>query len=455
MAAPIRLRPGQRGFATAPTGPEEALLVQNMVLSRDGFWGSRFGFVTQHTAAATIYHLSNHPNGHLMMVHSSNLYKVNPASSWTPSLLESTGWPTAYGLRPGRNKRQWVACKSNPTGSAAAARRVDSSGTVTNVNLNSNGTMLESHNRLILKGNYNDGVLEWSDDDGVDGTWPAGNNGRAVASIGELMAISNISDSQSLLHGTLGLGLIAGTNSTALRQQDLGAFPCAFGGTTPARCGDAVFWLGPQGQLFRFKGGGVELGAPLRETLRGLTFATNSFGFWDQALNYYCLSNQDAGKTYVYDIERDAWLGYWDKALVGYGRSNVNSSNQYGLYAYGAKLVEYGRGAASYQDDGSSFTCALETYPDEAEGLQAEKSLQKLYLDAVGSWTVTLYGRSDQSGSWTSLWTSGSVTGPTLLFPTRNLYRQRKIRIEATGGSTLKFREMLLWERSARHPRAA
>lgn len=427
--------------------------MQNMVLSRDGFWGARYGFVTRHTAAATIYHLSNHPSGKLMLVHSSNLYSVDPSSSWTPSLLESSGWPTAYGLRPAANKRQWAACKTTPTGSAANGRRVQSDGTVTSLNLVSTGTMMATHNRFILKGNYNDGQLEWSDDDGVDGTWPASNAGRAVADVGELMALTNISDSQTLIHGSLGLGLFTGTNSDNVRQQMLGFYPCAFGGTTAAKCGDTVYWLGPQGQLYRFRGQAEEVGAPLRETFRSLTFATNSYGFWDQALNFYCLGNSDAGKTYIFDLERQTWIGYWDKALVGYGRSNVNSSNQYGLYAYGAKLVEYGRGSDSYQDDGSDFTCALETYPEELEGMQEEKSLQKLFLDAVGTWTVTLYGRSTQSAAWSSLWSSGAVSGPTLLFPTRNLYRQRKIRIEATGAGSLKFRELLLWERPARRPR--
>ena len=452
---PIKLRPGVAGFASEGVSQDEALLCQNLVLSRDGYWASRYGYVTRHTAAATIYHVSNHPNGHLMIVHSGNLYKVNPASSWTPTLLESTGWPTAYGMRSAANKRQWVAAKTTPTGSAAAVRRVDSAGTVTNVNVANTGTMLTTHNRFCLKGNYNDGVAEWSEDDGVDGTWPASYSVRAQADIGDLMCLTNLSESQTLMHGSLGLALWSGTNASNTRQQGLGHYPCAFGGTTPTKVANSVFWSGPQQQVFRYRAGGEEIGKPIRSLLQGLTFATNSVAFWDQALNHWCLANVDAGKTFVFDVERDCWLGYWDKALVGYGRSNVNSSSQYGIYAIGNKIVEYGQGAASYQDDGSSFTCALETVPDDGASLGEMKQIRRLYLNAVGTWTVTIYGRAHSLDSWTSLWTSGAVSGPCYLCPTRHLYPQRKIRIEATGGSGIRFKEMLLWERTVRRPRAA
>lgn len=456
----IRIRPGSAGYATEQASEEEASRLQNLVPTRDGNLKSRLGltWVWDAPSAQDIVHVSNHPAGRVMAVANQNLYRLDPSNSWNQETIATGSWPSGVGahLAHCSSEWQWVGCRASSQSTAGNIYRVVEGGTMTQITASYSATYLCAHNRLVLAANRSTGVLFWSDDGGVAGTWPAG-NAMYVSDIGLIEGLANISDSQTLVVGSLGMLIVSGLSAADLTFQAYSESIGCGNGATIAKCGDkGVLWQDFGGQIVGFRAGKGRWDTPINTELLE-AYPPDSRGFYVPGFEWYCLSNRFTDRTYILDLQRNQWIGFFDVVLTGVARPNATSQQyqRYPVVAIEEYLYQYGDPAC--QDtltDGASatsFLCVIETSSSE-QNLGEQKAIQKIFLDCVGTWDVFIYGRDNRDDAWTQLWT-GTRTDSGWLYPTRHLYRQRKIRFEADSSSTILFREAHLFERKVRTER--
>ena len=446
-----RFKPGVKGYSPRPLTPDEAMVIQNLEMLRDGTWKPRPGLETKATLAGTIRHVSGAPGGFTdgaMAIGGGNLYRVN-VSTWTATNLAS-GWPTAGRVRhtfgsDATGGLYWLAHKSATDGLGAGLFRVTSAGAYAQVAAAPNGKWVENHGlyNLVVDGGA---TLRYSDDSDSD-TWPGANSFYPFREAGLIYAVVSLTDAQCLIFGSNALGVLAGNEASTWSQGLLLNTPFrSFPGMPLCKVGNRVAVMGPNSRIFIYSPSLDRVDVPAHDDMAALGDMTELTMWYDPVMACVAVSELTTAQTYFFDVERGTWIGTWDKALVGLAvyEDDLHPRN-FRVLGYGSKLVK--PDLATYTDDGAAFTCALETVLPSVNAPESEKQCANLHIDGDGDWTVKLYGRNSPNASWTLLDTR-TVAAPGWAYFTAHTYREGKVRFEATAASGVRFRSFACDERA-------
>lgn len=445
-----QLRPGLKGYSPEPTDPLEARDILNLQLDREGIWKPRPGLLTRATMSGTIRHLSNRPrptdNYPFAMVEGSTLRIVNTSGS---TVSKDTGWPTGYGLKhcfgqDASGNSYWIAPKCNVNAnSPATPYRINPSGSFAALS-GSPPTCrwVEGYGQYVFA--IKNDTIHWSDAGDAD-SWTASSYVSRLPNLDVLYGFVSLSESQAIIIATSGTGIWTGNSEDIFQQGELFNIRVAPLALTAVKCGERVLFLGPGPRVYSFHPSLERIDGPVNKDLDGIADSDNVLAWFDPVDNYYCIADFDAGKTYLYDVERNIWVGRLDKALVGIGLGDVDAAPfLYRFYGYGTKFCQYDTG--TYTDDGSNMTIAIETAPDNLGLPSTLKQMSQVYVDGEGSWTVGLYGRSNPQAAF-SLIESITVDAPGWGYFGYNDYVEMTLRLSATATSSHRFRGLEVDER--------
>lgn len=446
-----RLRPGIGGVSSRPVDPAEAYRVENMILQRDGVWKPRPGLVATGSAVSTITHIANLDfSTYLAVIEGGRLRTFETGTAaWGATL--SSGWPEkwikhACGGGTAAKDWYWLGVK---------APRLSGStfGDLHKINANDRTSSVISGapqgGWVDYHGVYTFSVggseIAWSSPGDSD-TWSAADSMTSPRFLRFPQAIISLSESQALLLGDFGVGQLMGNTpenwTVGPLYRDMILWP-----RTAVSCGDRVFVLGggEEGtRVYFFNPGMYRVDAPIESELAGL----NSEGWWawyDPLEQNFCMSHSTAGKTWIFDLEKNRWAGTISRHLVGFGMKSQNHgfSRVYGL---GGQLVVSGSPSPSWADSAGSYSCIIETRPDFLQAPETEKQASAVFVDGRGDWTVTLRHRERADEAWTDV-ALGSVSAPGWVHAPLNVYRERVLRFEGTPSATLRFRGIEFDER--------
>jgi hypothetical protein len=441
-----RLRPGIGGVSSRPVDPAEAYRVENMVLQRDGVWKPRPGLVAFGSAAAgTITHVSMQEQGKGIVVEGGRLRQ------WADGVYDAvldTGWPTSWLHHTiGGNGafQYWVSPKTGRfEGGPSQLRTVETVGEGGSLAVIASSPQVywaEQHGTYTLATRPEE--IYWSDA-GDSTTWTAGNAIRPQRLVGGAYGMVSISESQVLLLCELGIGMLMGTSPSNFVLGPLYSnIPLPFRGRSALACGDRVFVIGDGPTIYSLNPGMQRVSASIESEIEGLPIS-GFFAWYDYVDQLYCLSHSSAGKTWLYDLERNVWMGTWTRHLVGMGSNPGSDALASRFYGLGNQMVELTDGV--YTDSSGAFTCAIETKPDYQQAPEAEKQASAAYVDGRGTWEVILRYRNGPDEAWTEV-SAGNVAAPGWAFFPSNVYRERVVRLVGTPSSTLRFRGIELDER--------
>lgn len=447
-----RYKPGVKGYSPRPLTPEEARVIQNLDMERDGTWRARPGLLTRVTHSSTIRNLSNRPyvtsGGRFVLTDAAGTLRLYDANAHTISASLGSGWPTAGRLKTafsGSNEDPyWAAARTYQGSGIAGVYTINPAGTLAAVAAAPNLGGVESYG-LYLMG-WSGTRIHWCDGGDVT-AWMATNEIGAPWMVGTINQMMALSESQILILGSEGTGILTGNEATIFTQGEFLALHFAAENVPAVKCGrQAVVW-GQGSKLFLVDGTTADrFDFPVQDDLEAFGDIRNVSAWFDPTINCYCVSHSDAGKTLLFDLERRAWVGTWDKALVGIGHWEATDHPRRVSYlGYGAKIVQVDY--TGFTDDGSAYTCALETVLPSVSAPESEKACSQLHIDGVGTWTVKLYGRSNPDASFTLLDTR-VCTAPGWVYFAAHTYREGLVRFEATAASTIRFRSFQADERA-------
>jgi len=465
-----RLRPGISGISRRPIDPAEAYRIENLVMQRDGVWMPRRAFTS--AGLTGVSHVSNLKRDHLMIIQSGAL-KVWQESGVVATI--DTGWPSASsGLNAGwiqytraglgaTGPRQpvWCAPKKSRFGYSPASMYYASAQTIGTGGVLTGGRStlwMENHSLHTIGGQGNSiffsdaaDVASWGLND-IDLPWR----------IGELKSIISLDDLQVMLFGDQGVGSLQGNTlgnfSIGLVHNDL-VLP--YGGVTAVRCGRRVMVIGPGPSVYEVGMGGVRrISNPIESsrTSGGLTWEltdrdiTSLNAWYDSTTDEYWLSSNSApSMTWVYDLERNRWTRTIPRHMVGLGLIRFEGSGaDRKYYAVDGTLAyshDFGTPTTfSDLNEPQPVWCVIETAPEHHQMPEAEQQSTALYLDATGSWTVTLRHRDGPDQDWKEE-PCGAYTAPCWIHLPQVVYRERSFRFAAAAASDTRFRGVELDER--------
>lgn len=445
---PERLRPGLGGYSPEASRPEEAALIQNLELDRDDVWRPRPGRTTRATYGDNILHVSAHPNDtHLMVVEGGDLRFVS-ATAYTDAVV-SASWPSAgfikHAVGNTGSASVWTACKAATTDAAAALQVVSAAGSNSTPS-NVTGNWVEAYGQLLFTTKPNE--FQWSAINDCT-TWSALDAEPVNQRLGTCIGMLTLGESQALLLGDRSCSLLTGAVEDLFAQQDFTGLTCIPYGLTNVICGKSCVVAGPGPALYLVSGSGQvqRIDQPIYRDLLTVTNWDNTMAWWDPVLDEYCLVSYDLSKTWRYSLQRGIWVSLESAAVIGVGLKQTSSSGTPKARRFvgvGTRLLELDD--SIYTDNSSAFTCALETYITDRGMPDRRKQLNRVYVGGVGTWTVTLYYRNALEGSWSTLAASATVSAPGYAYFAANVYRERKIRLEATAASGVYLRDVHVYE---------
>lgn len=435
--------------------PEEAALIQNMEMGKDGIWRPRAGLVSRTLFSGDCQHVSDHPNRtHVMVVEGGRLQYVN-SSGWAATQL-ATGWTSsgyyksATGIASGTAPPDWCIASAPTTDTAAQLYKVNSTGTLAAMST-ATGNWVEAYGQYVFA--VKPGSLTWSAAEDIT-TWSGTNIEPPNPAIGICFAFVAISDDQALVLGEKGCSLWHGSDSFGQQQlYNLRGIPY---GLHAVRCGDGVLFASPGPQILRFLGANnhQRMDLAVQPALRAIANWDLVYCWFDEFRYQYVLSDTGTSvATYVLDLDSGAWIAKnlfkngagTNMACIGQA-SLPDSSGGHGrrFVGVGKRLCELDYSV--YTDNGDAIECVIETPPDDRGLPHIQKVLERIYIQGGGSWTVSLLYRTRPGESWTTLAAQNTVSGPGWAYFDPTAYMERKIRIVGTAASTLDLSRLVVHE---------
>lgn len=292
------------------------------------------------------------------------------------------------------------------------------------------------------------GTINWSGEGNSD-SWPATNSVRGPREIGINVAFLSITDSQALIIGNRGLAVWSGQDTDSFSQQHLVNYP-----TIPhtwVKCGTKVCGMGPGPRVYLYDGSFKRIDMPIRLDLESITDTDKVICWYDSVDNRYCITDKIQAKTWLFDLDRGIWLGTIPLALVGFGTSTIAGSPVERKYV-GVNTTLCYFNTAVFTDLGTAFNCRVATNPTDGGQPEVQKQLSQAYIDGDGnSWVVKLYYRNNPGDSWTSLTARNSpINAPDMAYWDPHTYRERYVELTVPASSTVRFRELVIYERAVR-----
>lgn len=451
-----REKPGVGGYSPAPVDGTEAYQLQNMVVDRDGTFRPRPGLESLFTSATNVRGVWNHPaeEDALLFLNNGGLYV---RQSGTSTLLHagsgSDVWPSSNSVRAaiGRDstdistgssvapKVLWMAHKATPG-------LVDNLGNLVLVDRHLNveeltndpehqGYWLASHGLAVLSTDGN--TIRWSDDQECR-NWSSASEIPPPLGVGKVRALLSHRDDETLILGSQGVGAFYGSGGAyAVRMiKDLHApIQCH----TAMKCGSVCVWLAPGPRLILYNGDVARIDFPINKDLRDssqINYYTNLTAWYDAINNLYVLSHAGGSKQWLFDLDRQRWIGTWDIPNA-YGGAYLNDASgtmvqQFPVVATATTVANMN--PTVYTDLGSAMTCKVETEPNDLGLPEEYKTLHNVYVDGKGTWSVKLRYRNSPEDTWTET-SAVSVTAPGYAYFPVNIWTERVVQLTATAAA--------------------
>lgn len=455
LLPPDSQRPGLSGYSPEAAADHEASVCQNLELARDGVWRPRPGTVTRSVFLDDVTHLSAHPNDeHLVVVEGGRLQLVPYASLGSPTELDS-GWTTrfikhAVGFSETDGTPLWMAPKVGVTDAIDDVSAIDESGALDTI-ADMQANWIEGFGRFMFA--LGPEFWRWSDQDDCR-IYQADNIEEAGMNLGVLVGMLCVSESQALLMGTRGCSILTGSSERTWALQDMSSLQVVPYGMANVRCGRQVvlacpgrrgpilFVFGPDGSLTR-------IDEPVQSELEAITDWDAAMGSYHPLHNEYLLCA--LGRAWRYSLERKVWVGTMtidETTPIGLATRNrsISGASEPRLFtAVGPSLVEFDKTA--YTDhNGAAIECIMRTAVTNRGYPQAEKSMERVWVDGGGILAVTLYYRDKPEDAWSTLPGSTVVGGPGSSYFAENSYRERAVQVSFEAGEDAYLRELVIFE---------
>lgn len=465
-----RERPGIGGASQTPVDGSEAYTLQNMVVDRDGVIRMRPGLVQLGSdEAAFITHVSLHPSSDRFLIFVDAAFNLKYMDlehvSYATTLLKSA-W-NSINTRPfigggddlgaatfGTPKLYWMAFNATAGGVKGPLFAVDRSMNIAEITDANDGYWGSQHGLLNLGTDGNE--IQYCNPSDSE-TWPAASVINGPREIGKILATLPFSDGQTIILGNRGVGLFRGDDADTVAVEPISAFPAADPAHSAVKCGNRVVYLAPGPRIVAYDGSFVRLDWPVHEELRdNLDVLSNLRFWWDSVYNYYCVGDPGSGKVYLFDLDRQRWVGTWvfgendanlDGEMVGVAyRKTAATPYSRQIFGVDEKICEFDFSASN--DLGSSFTCRVETEPNDLGVPEKYKQVDKVYVDGGGSWSLRLYVRTNSQAAWVEQGSAISVNAPGWVHLAPNYWKgERKITVEANSQAGLFLKSLSIDER--------
>lgn len=465
-----RERPGIGGASQTPVDGSEAYTLQNMIVDRDGVIRMRPGLVQLGSDETDfITHISLHPSSSRFLIFLTDAFNLKYMDlehvSYATTLLKASwnainckhfigGGDDLGALVYGTPKLYWMAFLATVGGTKGALWAVDRSMNISEITDANDGYWGEMHGLLNVGTDGNE--IQYSDPADSE-TWPAASVINAPREVGKILAIVPFSDGQSLILGNRGVGLLRGTDEDTIAVEAINGFPAADPAHSAVKCGSRVVWMAPGPRIVAYDGSMVRLDWPVHEEMRDDLSDLQTLRFWwDSSINCYCVGDPERGTVYLFDMDRQRWIGTWvfgendetlDGEMVGIAYRDTDATPyQRQILAVDDKICEFDYSATA--DLGSSFTCRIESEPNDLGVPESYKQVDKIYIDGGGTWSVRLYVRATSQAAWSEQGSAVSVTAPGWAYLEPNYWLgERKVTIEANSQAGLFFKSMSIDER--------
>lgn len=459
---PQTVRPGYAGMnrTEVSDNSEEAALIQNLELAKDRIWRPRAGLTSRVLFSGDIQHVSDHPNrSHIMVIEGGRVQYVNSVGWGTTEL--ASGWDTdeyfksATGIASGTAPPDWVVSKGKVNGDPLQIYKVNASGTLAACG-SAVANWVEAYGQYVV--GITPGAVVWSEAEDIT-SFPALNSEPPNPACGRINAFVAISDNQALILGDKGCAVWYGSDHFGQQQlYNLRGIPF---GLHAIRCGGSVLFCSPGPQIIQFFGANNHdrVDAPIHVDLRGITNWTYVHCWFDEFRGQYVVSIPSAAggtnsPVYYLDLESKAWIArnIYKNGAGSYASclgqavlpDGGGGSDGRRFIAVGKRLLELSYSV--YTDNGDAIECILETAPDDRGLPQCEKVMERVWLEAGGTWTVSLLYRARPGANWTTLSALNTVTGPGWAYFTPTAYTERKLQLVATAASGVDLSRLVVHE---------
>jgi hypothetical protein len=290
--------------------------------------------------------------------------------------------------------------------------------------------------------------INWSDY-GDSSTWKASNAMGAPQEIGTIEAVVAIPDGQALVFGRLGIGLLRGDTENSVTITHMFNTQIVTPARSVVRCGDRVCFLAPGPRIIQFLSSTLQrIDGPINKDLEEIEDLNDIVCWYDPVRNCYCMSDKKRDRTWLFDLEKNRWIGTWDVYLVGMATIPAPVSPFQGqVFGFSQELFVM-KNRDTFFDGSKPFDCTIETEPNDLGVPETEKQMLALFVDGTGRWDLSLKFRNTPGvGDWQEI-ACGTVDAPGWLhLPADNVYRERTIRLVGRASGDLTFRKIVYDER--------
>lgn len=321
-----------------------------------------------------------------------------------------------------------------------------------------------------------DRETRWSAYSNVN-SWPTANFKIMPGEMGKPLVGLPLGVNTSYIFCENGVMQLYGEIDTRFRWAKLDIPTCISPHGCAVSTGEKIFYLSP-GPKIGVIGSDLSTRAdiPIAKDLRGIAQGNDVRAYYDPLHDAYCLTGtfDSAKRTYLLSNATEQWQGIFTFADSNFvmqhcasvgpkkdsATTHLNSKPPFSLTCIA--LNSANDGLLCYWDPtlftdqtavgtSTAFTCAIESAPTSGDDIYVDKMLSDVYVECYGTWTVKLLYRDDPQSTWTSA-TIGTVsqTSPWLHPSAASMpvYKERKLRLEATSSETLRVRRVSINERT-------
>lgn len=415
----------------------------------------RPALVWQASYGANVDHLSLHPGSQkLILTENGNLRIVDPSDM--TDILADTGWPSGNEsfLRPCNGQttaeRIWI-CPKVAVGSSQTGEPIYHIDAVDNFGPLSvdapNANWVETY------GIYTIAVTELDvsfSSAGDSSDWSALSSVVVPLKLGLIYAFISMADNQALLLGREGAGVWTGSAQKFFAQQFRSNQRVIDPVYTACDCGGRAFVLCPGPSLRAYKGGMEPIHYPILDDLANFSTTRDFRAFYDAVLHSYCLANLFTGRTYFFDLDRNAWMGFWTFAARGMVVTpSINPPEGMDRWLAIGDAI-YKMSSSAYQDEITSgafneYQVEVRTAPSDMGQPESLKQCTGVFFNGCGNqpedaqWSLYFGYRNSPREAWTEA-SIGNLLDPGWC---RNIppvsYRERYIRANCTAAEGVQF----------------
>lgn len=333
-----------------------------------------------------------------------------------------------------------------------------------------------SYHVLCLDGD----IVRWCDYSDIN-SWPLANYKRLHGNYGRGIAAAALSGNTSFIFCENGVLQLFGDIAARFRWAPSDIPTCVSPHGCVVSTGDKIFYMSPGPKLCVIGSDkSPRFDYAIAKDLREVDNVADLSAFYDPLHDAYCLSGRFAGgqaRTYLFDATEESWKGvftYGDTGesfalhkAVNVGPRQDPAKDYYNTTTPFASVI-----LAAISDEGNSrlltwdstlfvdetsgstsegFTCAIESSPAVGDDVFYDKVICDVYGEVHGTWEVKLYSRSDPYSSW-NVASLGSISefSPWIHVDpySADVYKERKIRLEASSTEGLRVRRVSIRERN-------